>query len=60
MKLEEISKMQVEELPIDSLIPYERNNKIHDETQVNRIANSLKEFGFLQPLVIDKNNVLVV
>lgn len=60
MKLEEISKMQVEELPIDSLIPYERNNKIHDETQVNRIANSLKEFWFLQPLVVDKNNVLVV
>lgn len=52
--------MQIEEIEIESLIPYQRNNKIHDETQINRIANSLKEFGFLQPLVIDKNNVLVV
>lgn len=52
--------MKIEEIAIESLIPYERNNKIHDETQVNRIANSIKEFWFLQPLVIDKDNILIV
>lgn len=52
--------MKIEEVAIEDLIPYERNNKIHDETQINRIANSIKEFWFLQPLVIDKNNVIVV
>lgn len=52
--------MQIEELSVDSLIPYERNNKIHDVTQVDRIANSIKEFWFLQPIVIDKNNIVIV
>lgn len=49
----------IEKNPAD-LIPYEFNNKLHDETQVNRIANSIKEFWFLQPLVIDKNNIIIV
>lgn len=52
--------MEIIEKDINSLIPYEFNNKIHDETQVNRIANSIKEFWFLQPLVIDKNNIVIV
>lgn len=52
--------MEIENIAIEKIIPYEFNNKIHDETQVNRIANSIKEFWFLQPLVIDKNNVIIV
>lgn len=52
--------MKIEEIAVDKLIPYEWNNKIHNEEQINRIANSIKEFWFLQPIVIDKNNILVV
>ena len=52
--------MKIIEKAPDALIPYEFNNKIHDEVQVNRIANSIKEFGFLQPVVIDKNNIIIV
>lgn len=52
--------MKIEYLNIENLIPYEFNNKIHDEDQINKIANSIKEFGFLQPVVIDNNNVIVV
>ena len=52
--------MKIIEKDINSLIPYEFNNKIHDETQVNRIANSIKEFWFLQPVVIDKSNIIIV
>ena len=52
--------MKIEEIDIDKLIPYEFNNKIHDVTQINRIANSIKEFWFLQPLVIDKDNIVIV
>ena len=36
--------MQVIDMDIGKLIPYEWNNKIHDTTQVDRIANSIKEF----------------
>lgn len=52
--------MNIESISIEKLIPYEFNNKVHDETQVNRIANSIKEFWFLQPIVIDKDNVIIV
>ena len=51
---------KIKNIEIEKLIPYEFNNKIHDETQINRIANSIKEFGFLQPVVIDANNIIVV
>lgn len=52
--------MKIEEVAVETLIPYERNNKIHGEEQINRIANSIKEFWFLQPIVIDKNNIVIV
>ena len=51
--------MEIKEVSVESLIPYERNNKKHDETQVNRIANSIKEFWFKNPVLIDKNNVII-
>ena len=53
------NNMKIEEIALKDLIPYEHNNKIHTEEQIERIANSLKEFWWLQPVVIDKNNVLV-
>ena len=52
--------MKVENINPTKLIPYEFNNKMHDETQVNRIANSIKEFWFTQPVVIDNNNVIII
>lgn len=52
--------MKIEDINLEDLIPYEHNNKIHTEEQIERIANSLKEFWWLQPIVIDKNNILVV
>lgn len=52
--------MEIFNEKIGNLIPYEFNNKVHDEIQVNRIANSIKEFWFTQPIVIDKNNIVVI
>lgn len=52
--------MKIIEKDINSLIPYQFNNKVHDVTQINRIANSIKEFWFTQPVVIDKNNIIVI
>lgn len=39
------------------LIPYENNPRINDHA-VKAVANSIKEFGFKNPIVIDKNNVI--
>lgn len=52
--------MKIIEKKTESLIPYEFNNKVHDEQQVNHIANSIKEFWFTQPIVIDKNNIVII
>lgn len=49
-----------EKLDIAQIKPYERNAKKHDKKQVQQIANSIKEFGFNQPVVIDKDNVCIV
>lgn len=47
-------------VPIGELIPYERNAKQHDERQVKNLMKSITDFGFTQPLVIDKDNVIVI
>jgi ParB-like chromosome segregation protein Spo0J len=52
--------MKVEYLSPGELFPYPQNAKIHTPDQVKRIANSIKEFGFQQPIVIDKDNVVII
>lgn len=42
------------------LTPYERNTKKHDQKQIDNVAESIKQFGFVQPIVIDKDNVVVI
>lgn len=40
--------------------PYEKNAKKHPKKQIAQIAASIKEFGFNQPVVLDKNGVIIV
>lgn len=44
---------------ITDLKPYRKNAKKHPKQQVEQIANSIKEFGFTQPVLIDKHNSVV-
>ena len=50
--------MKIIELKIDVLKPYDKNPRKNKEA-VKYVAESIKEFGFKQPIVIDKNNVVV-
>lgn len=52
--------METQTASTASLIPYERNNRQHSQQQVDRIANSIAEFGFNQPIVVDENNIVLV
>jgi hypothetical protein len=52
--------METQTASTGSLIPYERNNRQHSQQQVDRIANSIAEFGFNQPIVVDENNIVLV
>lgn len=50
--------MEIIEKKINELIPYDKNPRKNDKA-VEYVANSIKEFGFKVPIVIDKNNVVV-
>lgn len=52
--------MNIENMKVKDLKPYEKNAKKHDKTQIANVAESIKRFGFAQPLVVDKDNVLII
>lgn len=52
--------MKIENMNTNEIIKYENNQRIHTTEQIDKIANSINEYGFTQPLVIDKNNILIV
>lgn len=48
-----------EEIGIDLLIPYEKNARTHDDSQVEKIAQSIKEYGFINPILVDQNYEII-
>jgi len=46
-------------IALDDLIPYAMNSRTHSEEQVAQIAASIREFGFTNPVLIDKANNLI-
>lgn len=51
--------VKVQNVSIDSIKPYENNPRDNDGG-VDAVANSIKEFGWQQPIVVDKDNVIIV
>ncbi|MCI0702328.1 MAG: DNA modification methylase [Planctomycetia bacterium] len=51
--------MEVVMRPIDSIKPYENNPRFNDEA-VDAVAESIRSFGFRQPIVVDENDVIIV
>ena len=52
--------MNIEYKKLKALTPYEKNTKKHDKTQIENVAESIRQYGFVQPIVVDKNNVIVI
>lgn len=51
--------MNIEKIDISVLIPYARNARTHSDEQIAQIAGSIKEFGFNNPVLIDKDNGVI-
>jgi ParB-like chromosome segregation protein Spo0J len=51
--------MQIEQVPVEKLIPYVNNSRTHSEEQVAQIAASIREFGFNNPVLIDKDDTII-
>lgn len=51
--------MDIKQIPITDVVPYDKNPRNNDDA-VESTANSIKEFGWQQPIVVDKNNIVIV
>lgn len=49
----------IQMVPLEQLVPYEKNNKIHNDDQVKKIARSIREIGFRNPILVDENRVIL-
>jgi len=52
--------MNIEQRAINKIKPYGKNAKKHPDNQVLKISASIQEFGFNQPIVVDKEGVIIV
>lgn len=52
--------MKIENINILELHEYKKNAKKHDEIQIKNVMQSIKEFGMVQPIVIDQNNTIII
>lgn len=50
--------MEIVNLAVADIIPYENNPRINDKA-VKGVANSIKEFGFRNPIIVDAGNVII-
>lgn len=54
-----MSEFQVESWEVERLQPYENNAKVHNQEQIEKIAESIKKFGWDQPIVVDGAGVII-
>ena len=54
-KITEISQVNISDLQ-----PYERNSRVHSEIQIEQIKNSINQWGWTIPILVDENYVVVL
>ena len=52
--------MEIQYMRLSEITPYGKNAKNHDQTQINNVAESIRQYGFVQPIVIDRDGVIVI
>ena len=51
--------LNVQQITLEQLVPYARNARTHSETQVAQIAGSIAEFGFVNPVLVGGDNIII-
>jgi hypothetical protein len=54
-----VASTEVLVVSIEDITEYNKNPRIHEDTQVQKVANSIKKYGFVAPIIVDENNVIV-
>ena len=52
--------MEITKRRLADIVPYAANAKKHDKRQINNVAESIKQYGFVQPIVIDRDGVIII
>ena len=52
--------MDITNKKLADIIPYAKNAKKHNKVQINNVAESIRQYGFVQPIVIDCSGVIVI
>ena len=59
MKRQLAQAERIEHWPLDRLKPYARNARTHSDAQVDRVAASIAEFGFTNPILVDSSDGII-
>lgn len=54
------TELKIEQVALDKIKPYKNNAKKHPQSQVDNVAESIKTLGWRQPIVLDKNGVIII
>lgn len=55
-----VIKMNVQNRKLSELTPYPENAKKHDKKQIANVAESIRQYGFVQPIVVDRDDVIII
>jgi len=50
--------MEIKQINPNDLIPYDKNSRVHSNYQINQIKKSIEHFGFVNPVLINGNNIV--
>lgn len=53
------TKINYQTVRIDSIQPHKHNPRLHPDSQIAKLVNSLKEFGWAKPVVISQDNIIL-
>lgn len=54
-----MTELKIETVNVEQLKPYKNNAKIHSPDQISQIAESIQQFGFVNPILIDENDEII-
>lgn len=52
--------MEITKRKLNEITPYSKNAKKHDKRQIANVAESIRQYGFVQPVVVDRDGVIVI
>ena len=54
-----MDKLQIETINIEAIIPYKNNAKKHPQKQIDKIKESIRQFGYNDPIAVDEKNMII-